>query len=115
MKALAFLIIASGWFITSNKSREFFRKSKTVRMASILALLILCLAHVLSCLDAYNASRQKISLIHGLNYLERVYYQSYEITTSALITNLALNLALFVVLILILVTLKAGVDKSMET
>ncbi len=114
MKALAFLIIALGWFITSNKSRDFFRKSKIIRIAAIFALLILCLAHVLYCLDAYNASQEKMSLIHGLNYLDREYYQSYEITTSALIANLALNLALFSVLILILCTLKAGVEKSAD-
>ena len=32
MKALAFLILCIGWFITSDKSRNFFKKNRIVRI-----------------------------------------------------------------------------------
>ena len=112
MKSLALLIIGIGWFVTSDKSREFFRKSRTARTSALIAAVILCLVHVWSSISTFHLSREKISLLSALNYVNPNYYQNYEITTTTLVLNLALIIALFGVLIVILSSLKETVNKS---
>ena len=106
MKTLAFLIIALGWFITSNKSREFFRKNRTARISSILAVAIICVIHIRFCILTYYSSQKLLSLLDGMNYIEAERYSSYAINIPQLATNLVQNVVLFGVLIVILCTLK---------
>ena len=106
MKTLAFLIIALGWFITSNKSREFFRKNRVARISSILAVAIICVIHVRFCILTYSSSQKLLSLLDGMNYIDTGRYSSYAIDIPQLATNLVQNVALFGVLIVILCTLK---------
>lgn len=106
MKTLAFLIIGIGWFITSDKSRDFFRKTKVARVSSLIAVVVLGIIHIRASIDTYHLSQKKISLLSSLNYLGPDYYCHYEITTSQLVMNLLQNIALFAVLIVILYSLK---------
>ena len=48
MKILAFLVLCIGWFITSDKSRDFYKKNRTVRISSIIALIVLGIIHITS-------------------------------------------------------------------
>jgi hypothetical protein len=112
MKTLAFLILAIGWFVTSDKSREFFRKTIGVRLASIAALALLAGIHVWYCCDARASSQQTMVLLQKLNYLPPEYYARYEITSMHLATNLAQNAILFVVLIVILLLMKKPADSQ---
>lgn len=106
MKTVVFLIIALGWFITSNKSRDFFRKNRTARISSILAVAIICVIHVRFCILMYFSSQKFLSLLDGMNYIDAGRYSSYAINIPQLATNLVQNVALFGVLIVILCTLK---------
>lgn len=106
MKTLALLIIGIGWFVTSNKSREFFRKTRSVRIWSVFAAVILYLIHAWASISVYRLSQEKMSLLSALEYVEREYFASYRITTASLVLNLVLIAALFGVLIVILLSLK---------
>jgi hypothetical protein len=106
MKTLAFLILGIGWFVTSDKSREFFRRTIYIRLASIIALVILAVIHANACLTIYALSQRIMALLGDLNYLGREYYESYEITGWLAGTNLIQNLILFIVLITILFFMK---------
>ncbi len=65
MKTVAFLIIAIGWFITSEKSRDFFRKNRTARILSLYAVVVICCIHVWYSVLTYFSSHKLISSIKG--------------------------------------------------
>lgn len=106
MKTLAFLIMALGWFITSEKSREFLRKNRAVRISSILAVTIICVIHVRASVLTYLTSKKLGFLIESLNYLDFEHYGNYAITPMMLAANLFQNVILFGVLIVVLCSLK---------
>jgi len=112
MKSLALLIIGIGWFVTSDKSREFFTKSRAARKSAVIAAVVLCAVHVWSSISTYLLSREKTSLLSALKYVDPKYYRNHEITAAALVLNLALIIALFGVLIVILCSLKETARKS---
>jgi hypothetical protein len=106
MKILAFLVLCIGWFITSDKSRDFYKKNRTVRISSIIALIVLGIIHITSQFSSYLYSKEKLADLSELRYLDLKYYENYEITFGQLIANAAQNLVLFVVLILIIFSMK---------
>ena len=112
MKTLAFLIITLGWFITSDKSRDFFRRNRPSRISSIIAVVVISIIHVRASVHTYLSSKKLSSLLDNMNYLDSELYNSYTIDIPQLVTNLIQNVVLFGVLIVILFTLKDVVTKS---
>ena len=111
MKALAFLIICIGWFITSDKSRKFFNEKRAVRISAVIALIVICMIHIRSQINAYFYSQHIFSDLMNLNYLDPKYYENSRITLEQLITNSIMNAVLFTVLILIILSLKKVTNK----
>lgn len=112
MKILAFLVLCIGWFITSDKSRDFYKKNRTVRMSSIIALIVLGIIHITSQFSSYLYSKEKLVELSELRYLELKYYENYEITFGQLIANVVQNSVLFVVLILIIFSMKEATKNN---
>lgn len=114
MKTLAFLLICIGWFITSDKSRNFFKKNRVVRISSIIALVMIGMIHIRASINSYISSQNIISELLSLHYLDLdpKFYENYEITINQLITNMIQNTVLFTVLIIILFSLKEVTHKS---
>lgn len=112
MKTLAFLLICIGWFITSDKSRNFFKKNKVIRISAIIALVIIGIIHINASINTYISSKDIISDLSCLKYLDMKFYANYEITIKQLITNLIQNTVLFAVLIIIICSLKEVTHKS---
>ena len=108
MKTLAFLIVALGWFMTSDKSREFFRKNRVPRIAAIVALGVTGAIHIRYSYLMYESSQKLMSLLNSTNYIDSGRYAGYAIEPSRLVTNLIQNVVLFAVLVIILATLKAA-------
>lgn len=106
MKALALLIVALGWFITSNKSRAYFTKNKAARVSLMLAGVLACVIHSWYCIGMYYSSQMTMSLLNNLNYIDLDRYSSYAIDLQQVITNLIMIVSLFAALIVILWTLK---------
>lgn len=106
MKTLAFLIIAIGWFVTSDKSRQFFKRYNAARLTSIIAVAALGSIHIQASILTYLSSQSKSSLILGLNYLSAEHFNHYKISTITMVTNLIQNITLFGVLLIILISLK---------
>ncbi len=111
MKILAFLVLCIGWFITSDKSRDFYKKNRVVRISSIIALIVLGIIHITSQFSSYLYSKEKLAELSKLNYLDLKYYENYEITFGQLIANVVQNSVLFVVLILIIFSMKEATKK----
>ena len=111
MKSLAFLLICIGWFITSNKSRDFIKNNKIVRISGIVALLIIGIIHIREQINTYMSSQHIVSDLSNMNYLDMKYYEHYEINLGQLTANSIMNIVLFVVLILIIFSLKKVREK----
>ncbi len=111
MKTLAFLLICIGWFITSNKSREFYKNNKTVRISSIVALAVIGIIHIRDQINTYTASQHMLSDLSIMNYIDMKYYEHYEINLGQLIANAVMNAVLFGVLVLIIFSLKNAKEK----
>jgi uncharacterized membrane protein YwzB len=112
IKMVVILIICLGWFITSEKSRNFFKKNRAIRIASIIVLVVIGIIHINDAIRPYKFSQDKISELSNLDYLEPKYYENYEITIGTLVINLIQNLSLIALLIVILYLLKAEKYKS---
>lgn len=112
MKTLAFLLICIGWFITSNKSRDFLKNKKSVRISSIVALVIIAIIHVREQINTYMSSQHLVSDLSIMNYLDMKYYEHYEINLGQLAANSIMNMVLFGVLILIIFSLREVKNKS---
>ncbi len=112
MKSLAFLLICIGWFITSNKSRDFYKNNKTVRISSIVALVVISVIHIREQINTYMSSQHILSDLSIMNYLDMKYFEHYEINLGQLAANSIMNMILFAALILILFSLKEVKDKS---
>ncbi|MFX0137180.1 MAG: hypothetical protein ACFFDN_26305 [Candidatus Hodarchaeota archaeon] len=112
VKTVAFLIICLGWLITSDKSRNFVKKNKATRMASIIIIVLLFILNIHTAIKAYNFSQDKISELSLLNYIEPKYYENYAITTDLLVSNIILHTALFALLVVILISLKEAKLKT---
>ena len=106
MKTIALLVICLGWLITSDKCRDFIRKTKTARVSSIIILVLLCIINISTSIRAYRFSQDKITELSILKYIEPIYYKNYEISVGFLAANLIVHTALFALLIVILFSLK---------
>ncbi len=111
MKSLAFLVLCIGWFITSDKSRDFYKKKRVIRISSIIALIVLGIIHITSQFNSYLYSKEKLADLSELHYLDLTYYENYEITFGQLIASVVQNSVLFVVLILIIFSMKEEAKK----
>jgi hypothetical protein len=110
MKTLAFLILCIGWFVTSDKSRDFFRRTVYIRFASIIALVVLAAIHCEACLSTLKSSHMAADNLRELSYIMPEYYESYIITPGRVIANLIQNTILFGVLVVILFFMKKPAD-----
>ncbi len=108
MKILAFLILAIGWFVTSDKSREFFRRTQIARISSLIAVVLLGAVHIHASIVAYLLSQKQIALLEGLDYVAPEYYESYQVTPALLAADVIQNGVLFLVLIVMIYSLKAA-------
>ena len=112
IKMVVLLVICLGWFITSEKSRNFFKKNRAIRIVSIIVLVVIGIIHINDSIRPYEFSQDKISELSNLNYLEPIYYENYEITIETLVINLIRNLSLIAVLLVILSSSKEVKYKS---
>lgn len=112
MKTLGFLIVAIGWLITSPKTREYFGRLKSIRTLSIIAVAILGIIHIASCLDYYIRSQEMANLLEGLRYFDVEYFDQYRLETQQVVLNIVQNIALFALLIVLLCSSGKTAQKS---
>ena len=107
MKTIAFLLLAIGWIVTSDRSRAFL-STENVNLTALIAIVFIALTHVLLSIGAFRTSQVKMRLLEDLDYVSREYYAGDRVTGLLLIANLALHLALFATLFALILTLQIG-------
>ncbi len=103
LKTIAFLLLAVGWLVSSNRSRKFLKDSPLARWAGLVVVPTVAILHVWLALTTYQLSQSKATLLEGLNYMPAQYFAGDEIRLKIFIANLVIHVALFATLITLIV------------
>lgn len=74
MKTLASIVVAIGWILTSDKSRDFLSMQRTAYVWVLVAIIVMSILHAVVSVNYYFRSQKKIALLEDLDYVERAYY-----------------------------------------
>ncbi len=105
-KTIAFLLLAIGWFLTSENARNFLRTNAVAFRSALAAIPVIATVHVILAISTYWDSLQTMGRLVQLDYMPVAYYADQRITPMLLVTNLALHLALFTALFVFVYTLR---------
>jgi hypothetical protein len=111
MNTLAFIIIAIGWMLTSEKCRGYLSENRLANRLSLIAVLIVAIIHSLVSIFMYMMSQEKACLLNKLNYIDCKYYEHYIISPAQMIASLLLNLTMLALLFMIILTLHRSKPK----
>ncbi len=114
LKSIAYLLLAIGWIVTSDRSREFLRGNNQAYRVAIIIVLVIALLHTGLAYWAFDRSQRISDLLVGLNYLPQDYYSHLKLTPIVFIGNLTLHLGLFAALFFLLVALRSPRLKEVE-
>ena len=98
LKTVGSLLLAIGWLMMSEESRDFLRQNSTAWLTALVVIPVLAVTNTVWLIDRFRVSENKVDLLEGLKYLEEGYYASDRITLVVMVTDTILHLALFAVL-----------------
>lgn len=98
LRTIGFLLLAIGWILTSEKSREFLKQNRSARRAALATIPMIALVHVGWSIGTFRISQNKMALLIDLHYIDAKFYADDGITWFFFATNLTVHVALFVVL-----------------
>ena len=98
LKTVGSLLLAIGWLMMSEGSRDFLSQNSTARLTALVVIPVLAVTNTVWLIDRFRVSENKVDLLEGLKYLEEGYYDSDRITLVVMVTDTILHLALFAVL-----------------
>ena len=98
LKTVGSLLLAIGWLMMSEGSRDFLSQNSTARLTALVVIPVLAVTNTVWLIDRFRVSENKVDLLEGLKYLEEGYYASDRITLVVMVTDTILHLALFAVL-----------------
>ncbi len=102
MNTLAFVLLAIGWVVTSEKSRSFLGSSNLIRFGSMAVVGLIALIHSFICIAGYFVSASKFTQLTALNYVEVNYFNMYKLNGWHVLLNLVMNLSVFGLLMLLI-------------
>lgn len=111
-KTWASIIIAIGWILTSDKSRDFLAQQRAAYMWLLVAIVVITILHSGVCICYYWRSKKKYDLLindftkRQPTFIEEGYYKGYKITALIIGTNLLASLFLFAVLFMMIFSLR---------
>ncbi len=112
VRTWASTIIAIGWILTSDKSRDFLSKQRAAYWWLLVAIVVISILHAGVCIVYYRRSQNKINLLErdftsgASPYIEKEYYMGYKLTPLIIGTNLLVSLFLFAVLFMMVFSLR---------
>jgi hypothetical protein len=101
-RTMSFLMIAIGWVISADETREFLCSEPIVRWGAIFVTCVMALMHFLSLQKLYKASFRIWRACLFPDELSRAVASSYEIKCIYVLTSFSINFLLFLLLGIIL-------------
>ena len=105
MKTTAFILLAIGWILTSDKSRVFIGGNVSAYYSLLFAILIMALIYTYAQYGSFYFTNERIKLLNELNYVDATYYDQYRIKVLQFIENIMQNLVLLTVLFIMIFSL----------
>ena len=112
MKTIAFLLLATGWILTSDRSREFLRRNRGARRTALITVPGIAILHVWLSIQTFEISTQKMQLLEEIGYFQKQYYAGDGVTLDVLVADLALTTFLFTTLFFLIRALRAGASPA---
>ena len=101
VRTWAAIIIAIGWILTSEQSRNFLAKQRAAYWWLLAAIVVISMLHVGVCISYYRRSQCRVNFLIGEftdsdpPYITKEYFMSYRITPLMIGTNLLVSIFLF--------------------
>ena len=99
LKTIAFLLLAVGWILTSDRSREFLKNNRAARRAALIIVPVIALLNFGWSIAMFLDSQVKMGLLkNDIKYVPPDYYADDGIASFVFGLNLLVHLALFLTL-----------------
>jgi hypothetical protein len=105
-KVVGFIIIATGWILTSDKSREFLQKNIVAYRISIGATFLIACGHAVALGFGYISSLKLIEQLREVGYIDCKYFKHYQISYIQICGSVLSDTLLFTALLTILISLR---------
>ncbi len=105
LKTIAFVLLAIGWILTSDRSRAFLKSNRAARRAALITVPVVALLTFGLSYKIYRVSGQKMDLLDELRYFDARFYAHDGITFYFFGANLLVHLALFLTLFALIYSL----------
>lgn len=102
-KVVGFLVLATGWIITSDKAREFVSSDPLVRWSAVTVIVFVAVTFAVIATQVTRQSLQTFEALKELNYMPVSYFQDVvanpRVAALFVATDLAISLALCIFMI----------------
>lgn len=111
VRTWAATLIAIGWILTSEQSRDFLAKQRAAYWWLLAAIVVIGILHLGVCESYYRRSQKRINFLIGeftdidSPYINKEYYLCYKITRPIFGTGLLVSLFLLTVLFMMVFSL----------
>ncbi len=100
-KTIGFLLLAIGWIVTSQHSREFIGSRPIIRWAGLTSIAVAVIVHVALVRERFLVSSDQWQQLSELGFMPSAYYADDRITPIVFWATLVLHLALFAMLMVL--------------
>jgi hypothetical protein len=113
-KVVGFIIVAIGWILTSDKSRDFLQKNIVAYRVSIAAVFIIACGHAVALGFGYISSLKLVEQLREIGYLDCKYFTHYQISYIQICGSILSDTLLFTALLTILLSLQMKSAKNLN-
>ncbi len=107
-KTFAALMVAIGWVMSSEETRDFLVSSTPVKYVAVGVIVFMVLMHWLTLDDLYKKSQRIISVASIDSDLFKAIGESYEIKREYIFASFFINGLLYILLLTIIISAKAS-------
>jgi hypothetical protein len=104
-KTVGFIVIAIGWILTSDKSREFLQTNVVAHWTAMVGTLIIACGHAVALGFGYISSIKLIEQLREIGYIDCHYFKHYQISYVQICGSILSDTILFAALLTILFSL----------
>jgi len=105
-KVVGFIIIAIGWILTSDKSREFLQQNIVAYRITLAATFLIACGHAVALGFGYISSLNLVEQLREIGYIDCKYFKHYQISYIQICGSILSDTLLFTALLTILLSIR---------
>jgi hypothetical protein len=103
---VGFIIVATGWILTSDKSREFLQNNIVAHRITLGATFIIACGHAIALGFGYISSLKLVQQLREIGYIDCKYFKHYQISFIQICGSVLSDTLLFTAFLTILFSLR---------